>query len=95
MRYTEEKALYLAKAQGRLHLDYYEEQRDTTLWKLAQKARKEGHMVPLAEDDSGYYYGITQAGEIRLLELQIKWRESRGKDATERRAQLSELRKTE
>lgn len=93
MHYTEEKALYLAQENDRLHVDYYEEQRETTLWGIVMKAQRQGYLVLLAEDDSGYYFGITQVGQMRLLELRIAWREDKGKDASEQRAQLDALRK--
>lgn len=92
MKYTEEKAIYFASQEKCLHVCFSEQSRNTDLWRIVKQAEKQGFLIRLAGDDSGHYFGITKIGALRLLELQIEWREKNGKDASEKRKELYQLR---
>jgi DNA-binding PadR family transcriptional regulator len=91
MKYTVEKVLYFANEASRLHVAPNEFTRKTTLANLTQELEKQGKIFVTGEDDSGKYYRTTLAGQIELLELQIAWRRSHGKDTGEHEAELERL----
>jgi len=91
MKYTEEKALYFAAKPSALHVAPVEKLKRTTLWGIVSSAVTAGHMEKCGEDDSGEYFRATVDGQIRLLELQIQWRQRNGKDTTEQRDALRQL----
>lgn len=93
MFYTEEKTLYFAAQTQGLHVQPKEFTNFTNLSGFVEDGVEAGHLVKVADDDSGDYYKTTPAGDIRLLELQIAWRESHRRDASEHRRQLEALRK--
>lgn len=93
MFYTEEKTLYFASQRQGLHVQPKEFTNFTNLSGHVEDGVTAGHLIKVAEDDSGFYYKTTPAGDIRLLELQIEWRESHRRDADEQRRQLEALRK--
>jgi DNA-binding PadR family transcriptional regulator len=93
MFYTEEKTLYFASQRQGLHVQPKESKIFSDLSGLVADGVEAGHLVKVADDDSGDYYKTTPAGDIRLLELQIEWRESHRRDAGEQRRQLEALRK--
>lgn len=88
--YNEEKVLYFASQPQGLHVSIREED-DTDLSALVQIAKDDGYIERVADDDSGLYYQTTQAGEIRLLELQIAWRKARRKSTAGHEARLAEM----
>lgn len=88
--FNEEKVLYFANMEQALHVSCYEEP-GTDLTKIVGDLKRRNLIVEVAEDDSGKYYQTTGSGVRRLLELQIQWRESRGKDASEHKTKLAEL----
>lgn len=92
MRYTTEKALYFASQPKGLHVADDEAPRDTDLHRIRTNIVAKDLVEEVARDDSGAYYKITEAGKVRLLELQIQWREQNGKPTDEHRKKLSELR---
>lgn len=93
MFYTEEKTLYFASQRQGLHVQPKEFTNFTNLSGHVEDGIKDGHLIKVAEDDSGFYYKTTPAGDIRLLELQIEWRESHRRDADDQRRKLEALRK--
>lgn len=92
MFYTEEKTLYFASQRQGLHVQPKEADNLSDLSGLVEDALESGFIVKVAEDDSGVYYKTTKLGDIRLLELQIEWRESHRRDASEHRRKLDDLR---
>lgn len=92
--YNEEKVLYFASGSDRLHVAPDERKRDTTLHRLVQGCLQRGLLLEHEGRKDGHkWYRTTPAGEIRLLELQIEWREERDKDVTEHRERLEQLKK--
>lgn len=91
--YTMEKVLYLADSKGvfNLDMDEYTGVKQTTLHELVKKAVLKGWLTELATDDSDAYFDITKKGEKKLIKLQIEWRESRGKDASDLKSKLEAL----
>lgn len=88
--FNKEKILYFANERQGLHVSIYEEE-GTDLSTLVSDALQKGYIVRAAEDDSGLYYVTTDAGKIRLLELQIEWRRSRGKKTAAHESRLAKL----
>jgi hypothetical protein len=88
--FNEEKVLYFASAEASFHVQP-NEPRDSDCRLIVNKLVRNELLAPVASDNSGEFYSITKAGEIRLLKLQIQWRESKGKSADEHKAKLEEL----
>ncbi|MGP8288988.1 hypothetical protein ACT3OH_01815 [Vreelandella zhanjiangensis] len=88
--YNEEKVLYFANEEKGLHVSVREED-DTDLSGIVRSLLTRKYIERVAADDSGLYYKTTAAGEARLLNLQIQWRERYGKPVTKHKARLKEL----
>mgnify|MGYP001193048441 CR=1 FL=1 len=91
-KYTAEKVLYFAAQEKRLHVGPSEEDRVTDLWIEVQRQVVDGCLEHIASDDSGQYFGITDKGQIKLLNMQIEWRKRNGKDVSGHLYKLKELR---
>jgi len=89
--FNEEKVLYFAAEESAFHVQP-NEPADSDAIRIVTAAVKAGHLRQKSSGSSGEFYEITNEGRIRLLELQIAWRETNGKDATGHKAQLSKAR---
>ncbi len=90
-KYTQEKILYFANNTRRLHVAPSEFTRHTDLGVGVEKLLAIGALEKLAEDDSGSYYGTTEAGKLLLLRRQIEWRKQNGFAYTKEQQQLDAL----
>ena len=88
--YDLEKVLYFADQKKGLHVSVTEAD-DTDLSILVEEAVEDGLIRRVADDDSGWYYQTTLAGEIRLVELQIAWRQHRGRNVDSHKKRLAKL----
>ena len=88
--YNEEKVLYFANEPKGLHVSIREED-DTDLSQIVYSLLDRQLIKRVAVDDSGLYYQTTAAGEARLLNLQIQWRERHSKPVAKHKARLKEL----
>lgn len=89
--YNMEKVLYLA-SKSNFNVDKREWiNNDTTICALVRKAVSKGWLTQVAHDDCDVYFKTTIKGEIKLCKLQIKWRESHGKDASAAKLRLEVL----
>lgn len=86
---TVENILYFAAQKKSFNMDV--NARGTQLSMRVSKLVGEGSLVEVARDDSDIYYRITPKGQIKLLRLQIAWRQEHGKDCKAHIAQLKEL----
>lgn len=86
-----EKVLYFADQEKRLHVSSDEAKRYSDLNEIVEKLVGYGEIYKCGEDDSGSYYATTTKGKIKLLGLQIEWRERNGKDASGHRKILEGL----
>ena len=89
--YNEEKVLYFANMEKRLHVAPDEKSRNTTLYGLVTDLVKRGLLEEHTSKGRNRWYRTTKAGDIRLLQLQIEWREDRDKGTKELKARLAEL----
>lgn len=77
--YNKEKVLYFAEQRKGLHVAPDEATRNTDLHRLVKSLVAEHMIKRVSQTPAGEYYRTTNAGEIKLLEHQIAWREERGK----------------
>lgn len=89
--YNEEKVLYFANMEKRLHVAPDEKSRNTTLYGLVTDLVKRGLLEEHTSKGRHRWYRTTKAGDIRLLQLQIEWREDRDKSTKEQKVRLAEL----
>lgn len=89
--YNEEKVLYFANMEKRLHVAPDEKSRNTTLHCLVTDLVKRGLLEEHTSKGRNRWYRTTKAGDIRLLQMQIEWREDHDKDTKEHKARLAEL----
>ena len=87
--YTEEKVLYFAAEESSFHIQPTEPV-DSDAIRIVTAAVKAGHLRKKAGCAGGEFYEITDKGRIRLLELQIAWRERNGRETREHKARLRE-----
>ena len=80
--YNDEKVLFFAEREEGLHVAKDEAKRVTDLHIIRQRLTGARMIKKVASDDSGNYYRTTTKGTKRLLELQIAWRTSNGKDVS-------------
>ncbi len=89
--YNEEKVLYFAAQTKHLHVGPDESKRGTTLHGLVTDLVKRGLLEQHSANQGHRWYRTTKAGDIRLLTLQIAWRQEHDKDTQELRGQLAIL----
>lgn len=89
--YNEEKVLYFAARGKHLHVAPDEARRHTTLHGLVTDLVKRGLLEQHKASNGHRWYRTTKAGDIRLLNLQIAWRQEHDKDTSELKAQLVNL----
>lgn len=92
--FNEEKVLYFASQEQSFHVQP-DEPRDSDCRRIVDSLVARGCMVRVSAGASGEFYGTTPKGEARLLELQIQWRQSHGKDVAEQQQKLAELQQGE
>ena len=92
--FNEEKVLYFASQEQSFHVQP-DEPRDSDCRRIVDSLVSRGCLVRVSADATGEFYGTTSKGEVRLLELQIKWRQRHGKDVAEQQAKLDELKQGE
>ena len=76
--FNKEKILYFANNKGSFHVQS-DEPRDSDCRIMTDQLEAGGLLKKLEIGGSGEFYGITKAGRIRLLELQIQWRKRNNK----------------
>ena len=89
-KYTVEKVLYLADRPSKLNVPSTERD-DTDLSARVAALLSTGCIELVAEDDSDKYYSITTKGKVKLLKLQIQWRQQHGKPTDVHELLLEEL----
>ncbi len=89
--FTEEKILYFANQDQSFHVQS-NEPKDSDCSRIVQSLHHRGMLTLIESSAGGRFFEITTTGQKRLLELQIKWRQSNGKDASEQQQKLEELR---
>jgi len=88
--FNEEKVLFFANHEQAFHVQP-NEPKDSDCRRIVDSLVSRGMLSPLSTGSSGEFFRITTKGKVQLVELQIKWRQSRGKDVTGHREELAAL----
>lgn len=91
-KYNLEKVLYLSGLPKGLNVSVSEPSH-TDLSARVKFAVERNYIKLLGSDDADFYYKITEAGSIRLLEMQIVTRKELGKSTDLHEETLIELKK--
>lgn len=97
MKYNIETILYNAAKPKGFNVDIEEHTKrskgftETDIERNVRLLVEGGFLVLKAEDDSDKYYFTTLQGDIKLLQMQIKFRKNKGKDVSDLIKKLSDL----